>query len=157
MTKEELLKVDPYFLAYEDDIQEYFDVEIPDEVEAEALEAQRKKDEYFQTYISKETNNKEREKFIKEYNKLPSKYEVKEVYITSIVKFPKSELVYQEGGGEGEGEYCCWVRFYPELNLYLEIEGEYSSYEGVEFDSRHCVTEVEPREVVVTKYFRKYD
>ena len=41
-----------------------------------------------------------------------------------------------------------------EENIFIKIQASYYSYEGVELDYAE-VYEVEPREVVVTEYFKK--
>lgn len=59
-----------------------------------------------------------------------------------------------EGGYEGEGEYCHKIILFKEENIFIKIQASYYSYEGVELDYAE-VYEVEPREVVVTQYFKK--
>ena len=65
-----------------------------------------------------------------------------------------AEVVDTEGGYEGEGEYCHKIILFKEENIFIKIQASYYSYEGVELDYAE-VYEVEPREVVVTKYFKK--
>ena len=65
-----------------------------------------------------------------------------------------AEEVDSEGGYEGEGEYCHKIILFKEENIFIKIQASYYSYGGVEFDYAE-VYEVEPREVVVTQYFKK--
>ena len=63
------------------------------------------------------------------------------------------ELVYSEGGGEGEGEHVdrvYKVTIGTEF-LYLRRTGHYDSYNGIDWNNDWAV--VYPREVVVTQYF----
>lgn len=65
------------------------------------------------------------------------------------------ELVYQEGGYEGEGDHV-WRVFKvtegtEELG-YISLDGFYSSYEGTEWDW-NSLQQVYPREVTVVQYF----
>ena len=65
-----------------------------------------------------------------------------------------AEVEDEEGGYEGEGEYCHKIVLFKEENIFIKIQASYYSYEGVELDYAE-VYEVEPREVVVTQYFKK--
>ena len=72
----------------------------------------------------------------------------------SFLETHGAEEVDSEGGYEGEGEYCHKVILFKEENIFIKIQASYYSYEGVELDYAE-VDEVEPREVVVTQYFKK--
>lgn len=67
------------------------------------------------------------------------------------------QLVHSLGGGEGDGEYVERVFAIKdekdEVLHYLRITGYYSSYSGTDWDDKWV--EVEPYEVVVTKYKKK--
>ena len=65
-----------------------------------------------------------------------------------------AEVEDEVGGYEGDGEYCHKVILFKEENIYIKIQASYYSYDGVELDYAE-VYEVEPREVVVTQYFKK--
>lgn len=63
------------------------------------------------------------------------------------------ELVYQEGGGEGEGDY---VERVIEVaadgdSAFVACTGFYDSYNGTEWANDWHL--VEPRQVTMTKYF----
>lgn len=154
MTKEEILKLDLRFLAYEEDIQEYFDVEIPQEIKNEAERVDKERQKFYEDNIKFLDQSPEKDALYEIYLEMDSEYDYIDKYIKKQVGFPESELVDQEGGGEGEGEYCHWVRYYPELNFYLKVTANYYSYDGVDFDYGE-VYEVEPKEVLVTQYHKK--
>jgi hypothetical protein len=56
-------------------------------------------------------------------------------------------------GGEGEGNYWCSVKYFVEHDIYILVEGSYSSYEGTDFyDGWDCCKEVRPQEKTITVY-----
>lgn len=57
-----------------------------------------------------------------------------------------------EYGGEGQGEDYWKVWSFPKLDILVKFQGWYASYNGSEFTE--CF-EVEAKEVVVTKFFKK--
>jgi hypothetical protein len=60
--------------------------------------------------------------------------------------------VYSKGG-EGEGEDWRRVHHFEDHNVFIEIRGDYSSYNGTEFyDGWDCVRQVTPQEKLVTVY-----
>jgi flavodoxin len=70
-------------------------------------------------------------------------------------------VVYEEGGGEGGGEYCERVFALIEKSeeesdnptelAHIRIVGYYISHDGTHWEEEPVV--VKPREVMVTKYF----
>lgn len=67
----------------------------------------------------------------------------------------KTSIVYEEAGFEGGGEDVVRVIKVEGDNsvMFVECTGFYTSYEGT-YWSYGKVYEVEPKEVVVTKYFK---
>ena len=56
-------------------------------------------------------------------------------------------------GGEGKGEEWYSVKFFPDHDIYIKVEGYYSSYNGTEFDGGwRCCTEVRPQEKTIIIY-----
>lgn len=56
-------------------------------------------------------------------------------------------------GGEGEGDEWYSVKHFIDLNLYIRINGWYSSYNGTDFNSySDCCELVTPVERMVTIY-----
>lgn len=67
-------------------------------------------------------------------------------------------LVERVGGREGSGEHTHSIMSMinaatGELMGYIRMTGTYNSYDGTEWDD--AFVEVEPREVMVTKFFKK--
>lgn len=63
-------------------------------------------------------------------------------------------LVEEIGGGEGDGEYTALIfRVFTPFNgqVYVQYEGQYSSWDDTTW---YAVSEVEPRKVEVTQYFK---
>lgn len=65
------------------------------------------------------------------------------------------EVVYQKGGREGQGEYVCGVIYFKKYNLYLKIEGFYSSYNGCDFEDDWF--QVFPKSKTITVYEKDLD
>ncbi len=65
--------------------------------------------------------------------------------------FGKCDIIDEEGGHEGGGEYAHRVRFFEDHNVYIKLEGYYSSYNGTDFYD-YDYEEVKPVERMVTFY-----
>jgi hypothetical protein len=69
-----------------------------------------------------------------------------------IDKLGKIERVHKYGG-EGQGE--CWYKvfYFEEHDMYIRVDGFYTSYNGTEFyDGWKSCKEVKPIERIVTFY-----
>lgn len=56
-------------------------------------------------------------------------------------------------GGEGKGDEWFAVKYFPKHDVYLKIDGWYSSYEGTSFEGySSSVTEVKPVQKMITVY-----
>lgn len=56
-------------------------------------------------------------------------------------------------GGRDEGSYYERVYYFADHDVYMKIEGYYTSYEGTTFeDGWNCVTEVRPQQETITVY-----
>lgn len=65
--------------------------------------------------------------------------------------FGKNKLIDEEGGYEGGGEYAHRVRHFVDHDVYIKLEGIYSSYGGTDIDDSDY-EEVRPIEKLVTFY-----
>ncbi len=65
--------------------------------------------------------------------------------------FGKADIIDEEGGYGGGGEYAHRVRFFEDHNVYIKLEGFYSSYNGTDYDDNDY-EEVKPVERTVTFY-----
>lgn len=54
-------------------------------------------------------------------------------------------------GGEGKGELWYSVKFFPKHNIYIRVDGFYSSYHGTDFEDGWG-NEVKPQEKIITVY-----
>lgn len=64
--------------------------------------------------------------------------------------FGKAEIVHEEGDTEGGGDYSCVVRYFEEHDVYIQVTGFYSSYEGTDWDNDF--QEVKPKEKTITVF-----
>ncbi len=61
--------------------------------------------------------------------------------------------IVEKYGGEGKGEEWYKVFYFVEHDVYVRIDGWYSSYNGTDFeDGWNCCKEVKPQQKVVTVY-----
>ena len=60
----------------------------------------------------------------------------------------------RQHGGEGQGEEWYTVKYFPEHDVYVRVDGCYYSNMGVEFYGGwdECVSEVRPKEKTITVY-----
>lgn len=62
-------------------------------------------------------------------------------------------IVTDRYGGEGKGETWYSVKHFVDFDIYIKIDGWYSSYEGVSFESwGHDVKQVKPLQKTITVY-----
>lgn len=56
-------------------------------------------------------------------------------------------------GGEDKGEWWS-VKYFPDHDVYIKVEGYYTSYDGTDFyDGWHgCCSEVKPKEKTIIVY-----
>lgn len=56
-------------------------------------------------------------------------------------------------GGEGEGNDWWSVKYFPDHDVYIKVEGSYTSYDGTDFyEGWDSCREVKPKEKVVIVY-----
>ena len=65
-------------------------------------------------------------------------------------EFGSAPIVHEEGDCEGGGSYSCVVRHFVDHNVYIEVIGYYSSYNGTDWDEGF--TEVFPKEKTIIVY-----
>lgn len=128
----------------------YEAIPYPSEFPQEALEAQRIKDEFYKS-IEDKRNTSEWDNLLREYNKLPNKYDIAE----NKWKFSHN-LEWKEVdsyGGVGQGETWYSVKYFPQHDVYIKVNGFYQSYNGTEFyDGWGCCEIVKPVQKTITVY-----
>lgn len=56
-------------------------------------------------------------------------------------------------GGEDKGSDWWSVKYFPDHDVYIKVEGYYTSYDGTDFEGWHsCCTEVKPKEKTIIVY-----
>lgn len=63
---------------------------------------------------------------------------------------PEYKTVYSKGDCEGGGDYSEYVYHFIEADVYLQVTGHYSSYEGTDWNEKY--TQVFPKEKQITVY-----
>lgn len=65
-------------------------------------------------------------------------------------EFGLAPIVYEEEGDrEGGGDYSCVVRHFTEHDVYIEVTGYYSSYNGTDWDGGFEIVRPVKKTVVV--------
>lgn len=62
--------------------------------------------------------------------------------------------VVQSKGGEGQGEEYYVIIHFVDHNVFVKVEGFYTSYDGTDFDA-FDLREVFPTEKIITVYEKK--
>ena len=65
-------------------------------------------------------------------------------------EFGLAPIVHEEGDCEGGGDHSEVVRHFTDHNVYIQVTGYYSSYNGTDWDGNF--TEVSPKEKTITVY-----
>lgn len=88
-----------------------------------------------------------------EYKNLPNEYTVASQAYCKKNNIPNWKEIYQYGG-EGQGDMWYSVKYFPDLDLYIRVDGWHQSYSGTEFsnDWYEACREVRPQEKVITVY-----
>lgn len=55
-------------------------------------------------------------------------------------------------GGEGQGDTWYSIKYFPDHDVYLRVDGWYQSYSGTDFNEWEDVTEVRPKQKTITVY-----
>lgn len=90
--------------------------------------------------------------------------EVLKEKIESVHDFAHEDYDYEElglgeveevdqQGGENEGSHWHSVKYFKDHDVYIRVDGYYSSYEGTDFyDGWDCCSNVRPKEKTITVY-----
>jgi hypothetical protein len=69
---------------------------------------------------------------------------------TLVAMFGDVEVIDEQGGYEGGGDYAMKVFLFKAHNIYIKVTGFYSSYNGTDWDG--TFTEVFPQQKTITVY-----
>jgi len=96
------------------------------------------------------SNEKEKLEWWDKYNSFPTKYD------SARKRWMKeNNIVWEEieqYGGEDKGSVWYSVKYFPDHDVYLKVDGWYSSYTGAEFNGWNDVYEVKPIQKTITVY-----
>jgi len=138
-----------------DQVDDFGYEEIPYDTEnfsSKALDAQNKLDKWLLDNPNP-GYGKHYDKWYKEYNSLPTKYSVARDEWFEKVGIKWEEV--EQYGGEGQGSTWYSVKYFPNHDVYIRVDGYYSSYNGTDFDGWDDCTEVRPKEKTITVYESK--
>lgn len=115
----------------------------------EAKKANNEKIKFFEEhYIKNKWDSKDNREI---YYSMPDPFQIaKELYSKQ-----EDSLVWEEVeqyGGEGQGDTWYSVKYFPDHNIYLRVDGWYQSYNGTEFSGWDSVKEVKPIQKTITVY-----
>lgn len=131
LTAEEILKIvsDNYSeldFAYGEWLET--EVEVPDEIGVKEEEAKKS---FYKLNLKDKELSSEDSLFV-EYKNMPSEYTMKEKYVLDYLGL--GEVVdIKRRGGEGQGELWYQVWYFKNHDVYIRIDGHYTSYNGVDF------------------------
>jgi hypothetical protein len=150
LTAEEILKIvkDNYSeesFAFEE--WSKIELELPEDL---GKEEDRLRDLYFQENFSEIPRSEWEDDKVEVYYNMPSKFSVMKAYILNHLGLGKVVEVAQYGG-EGQGDDWWSVKHFVDHDVYIKIEGDYTSYHGTEFYGGYGY-EVKPVEKVVTVF-----
>jgi len=127
------------------------DLDIDYEFSKEALEADKKKDEWLENNPNPGYGKEGYDKWLKEYKSYPSKYEVKENEWKKANNIPNWKEVEQYGG-ESMGDTWYSVKYFPDHDVYIRVDGWYQSHNGTDFNGWEDCSVVKPVEKTITVY-----
>lgn len=58
----------------------------------------------------------------------------------------------EQYGGEGQGDTWYSVKYFPDHDVYLKVNGWYQSYSGTDFNGWEDVDVVKPQQKTITVY-----
>ena len=116
-----------------------------------ALIAQKNREEFRQKYLMDVKALDYNQRFT-EYTNMPNEYTITHNELTESLGFGKMVEV-DSYGGEGQGDTWYSVKHFVDHDVYIRVNGYYTSYEGTSFDGGWaCCSEVKPVEKTITVY-----
>ena len=85
-----------------------------------------------------------------QYQSMPGDYEVKQQYVLNQLGLGEVEEVASYGG-ENMGTTWYSVKYFKEHDVYIRIDGHYTSYDGTDFYDGYGY-EVSPAEKTIVVY-----
>lgn len=115
----------------------------------EAVKAQKERDEFYKLHNKDWKWDSDENRHI--FTKLPNQYDIAKTEFRKSLNLEWTEV--KQRGGEGEGDVWYSVKYFPEHDVYLRVDGYYASHNGTYFDDGwNCVKEVKPMEKTITVY-----
>lgn len=116
-----------------------------------ALLAQKNREEFRQKYL-RDFNTPDYKERCKEYANMPNEYTIVRNELIESLGLGKMVEV-DSYGGEGRGDTWYSVKHFVDHDVYIRVNGYYTSYDGTSFDRGwECCSEVKPVEKTITVY-----
>ena len=129
--------------------------EIPySEFSEKALASQQTKEEWVKNNPNPGYTSPHFDEWRDKYISFPSQYDIAKQEWLEQNNIPKWEEIAQKGG-EGEGDEWYSVKYFPEHDVYIRVDGYYASHEGTSFNGWEDCTEVVPTQRTITVYESK--
>lgn len=114
----------------------------------EAVEAQKARKEFYEKHKHEWKSGAE---CIKIYNSMPNEYTIAKTKFRQELGLNWQEV--DQYGGEGQGDTWYSIKYFPDHDVYIQVNGWYQSYNGTEFyDGWGCCKEVKPKQKTITVY-----
>lgn len=117
----------------------------------EALKAEQVQKQWYVDNPSPGYGKEEFKEWEQQANKYPSKYDIAKKEWKKKNNLPDWEEVEQYGG-EGQGDTWYSIKYFPEHNVYLRVNGWHQSYNGTDFNGWEDCVEVKPQQKTITIY-----
>ena len=129
----------------------YDEVPYPDTYSEEAIESQKRRDEWMKNNPNPAYGSKEYEEWSEKLEVNPSQYDIAKKEFLSKLGINWKEV--EQYGGEDQGSTWYSVKYFPDHDVYIRVDGYYSSYNGTDFNGwdDDC-KEVRPKQKTITVY-----
>lgn len=126
-------------------------IELTEEDEAACEKAAQDKENFWKSIEDKlPKTNRVEDPLYQQYAQMPSRYDMRDSIILNKLGLGEVEEA-DSYGGEGKGETWYSVKYFKDHDVYIRIDGFYSSYNGTDFYDGYG-REVKPKEKTITVY-----
>lgn len=116
-----------------------------------AIQAEKEIEEWKKNNPTPKYGTEEYKIWSEEYKKLPSKWDVSRQEWKEKHNLNWEEV--EQYGGEGKGEEWYSVKYFPDYDVYIRVDGFYQSYSGTDFyEGWGCCSEVKKIQKTITVY-----
>lgn len=133
------------------ELSEDSELQLTEEEEELCVKAGNDKQAFWESIESKlPKTNRTEDPLYKQYSEMLTRYGMQEKLILQKLGLGEVEEVDQYGGS-GKGDTWYSVKHFKDHDVYIRIDGYYSSYNGTDFEEGYG-REVKPKEKVITVF-----